>query len=450
MKAWGYWKCPYCKGIVQGKSRTCPNCSSAIPNEIKYLPPDNYEVKQAIKNGTILIPEGEQFVDEKGIVSELVKENEIRNEPNWVCGFCSYQNFNEKDYCEGCGAPRSSKTYFDQESEEEIKKDKYNRNYGKFNTTPVVSSNKNDNEHIEKYEEYIDDDDDFEDNTSSSSTYITITENFKSEGRLNKIDENDTKKEEQRLKESRTKRANDYANYKRQFDTSKLASLFKPVGIILGILFLIWLFWPVTRSATVESFRWERKIEVEQFRLCEESDWSVPAGGTITSTRQEIHHYDHVLDHYETKTRTVTEQVFDGYDTSYRDTGNGQFEIVQTPKYKTVKKTETYQEPVYKDVQVYRTKYYYNIGRWKHDSYLTTSGSDKNPYWHETNLPSSLPNPKYGDKKQGPKIEDYYVRLKQDDGETYETTFDFVKWNELNIGDHIEYKSFRFSKKPLN
>ena len=36
-----------------------------------------------------------------------------------TCEFCGYQNFNEEDYCEGCGAPRNSKTYFDTPSEEE-------------------------------------------------------------------------------------------------------------------------------------------------------------------------------------------------------------------------------------------------------------------------------------------------------------------------------------------
>ena len=426
MTVWGYWKCPYCKGIVQGKSRTCPNCGSAIPNNVKYLPPDHYEVKQAISNGTILIPKDEQFVDEKGIVSEVVKQDEVRDNPNWVCEFCGYQNFNEEDYCEGCGAPRNSKTYFDTPSEEEQKKEKHSHMYGKFEASPMVPFNKDDEyEHFEKYEEYIDDEDDEadEEDNNSSSVYVSHLH----------------KDSEPYREEVKTKRS---------LSINPMPIL-KGLGIVLGILFLVWLFWPVTRKATVESFRWTRSIHVEEFKKVRESDWYLPSGAKLAYTQEEVHHYDHVLDHYETKTRTVYEQVFDGYETSYRDKGNGQFEVVQTPKYKTVSKTETYQEPVYKDVPVYQTKYYYDIGRWRTVDELRTAGAGQEPYWAETNLPSTVASPSFGDRKQGSREQSYYVKLKPEDDEAYETTFDYDKWKSMKVGDNIEYKSFRFSKKPI-
>ena len=137
------------------------------------------------------------------------------------------------------------------------------------------------------------------------------------------------------------------------------------VTALLGILvFLIWLFFPVTRTATVQDFEWERSIVVEEYTLCHENDWNVPSGGTITSQKEEIHHYDKVIDHYETKTKKVSERVLDHYDTDYKDLGNGQAKAEKKPVYKTVYHTETYQDPVYRKEPVYKTKYYYDIGRW--------------------------------------------------------------------------------------
>ena len=63
------------------------------------------------------------------------------------------------------------------------------------------------------------------------------------------------------------------------------------IALLAAVFFLIWLFFPVTRSSTVQSFGWERSIAVEEFQCCHESDWSLPQGATLTSQRQEIHHY---------------------------------------------------------------------------------------------------------------------------------------------------------------
>ena len=202
---------------------------------------------------------------------------------------------------------------------------------------------------------------------------------------------------------------------------------------------------PINREAKVESFSWKRLINVEQYTLCHESDWYVPSGATVTSRRQEIHHYDKKLDHYETKSRQVSERVFDGYDTSYKDLGNGQAEVVETPRYRTEYHTEYYEEPVYIDVPVYRTKYYYDIGRWKHHSYLETKNNNKEPYWYDTDLPTNIENPEYGDLRQTTRTETYTVHLIKPDGEKYSTNFAYEKWLSLRINDLISYKSFRFT-----
>ena len=221
-------------------------------------------------------------------------------------------------------------------------------------------------------------------------------------------------------------------------------------GIILSIIVcLVWLFIPITRTATITGFEWERVIDVETFTECHESGWSVPNGALVTKQKSEIHHYDKVLDHYETKTKQVAHKEFDGYTTTYKDLGNGQSKVVQTPKYKTVYKTETYKEPVYRQEPVYRTKYYYNIGRWKETSTLCTAGIDQQPYWHETDLPTYVDSPKYNDQKLGDRHETYSARIKDDKGKNQLVNYNYDAWKKLEVGSEIKYKTFRFSRKPL-
>lgn len=96
--------------------------------------------------------------------------------------------------------------------------------------------------------------------------------------------------------------------------------------------------------------------------------------------------------------------------------GNGQAKAEKEPVYKTVYHTETYQDPVYRKEPVYKTKYYYDIGRWKKVGSLDTSGSDQNPYWHETDIPTSVSNPSYGDRRQSGRNENYYIILTDSKG----------------------------------
>ena len=47
----------------------------------------------------------------------------------------------------------------------------------------------------------------------------------------------------------------------------------------------------------VTDIGWLRNINIEENRMYSESGWSMPDGAEQTGTRQEIHHYDSVLDH---------------------------------------------------------------------------------------------------------------------------------------------------------
>lgn len=402
VNVWTYWKCTSCGSVIRGDCRECPNCGLPIPSGVKYMMPDNPEVVSALANNTVFTSASaatrttERHVDEKGIVSEVVSDELVSDKPNWNCVYCGYQNRFEDTECQGCGAGK-----------EDVETDY-------FGDKPVMNSkNREDYEHRTGIE-------------------------YEPDLPQKELPEPQLTPEPQRLSERILNALRGNAR--------GIAS----VTALLGILvFLIWLFFPVTRTATVQDFEWERSIVVEEYTLCHENDWNVPSGGTITSQKEEIHHYDKVLDHYETKTKKVSERVLDHYDTVYKDLGNGQAKAEKKPVYKTVYHTETYQDPVYRKEPVYKTKYYYDIGRWKKVGSLDTSGSDQNPYWHETDIPTSVSNPSYGDRRQSGRNENYYIILTDSKGGSQKKQYDFYEWSNMQEGDTIAYKSFRFSYTPL-
>ena len=384
MNVWSYWHCDVCGNIIRGDSRTCPGCECPIPNNVRYLMPDNPAVLKAQAEHRILIGNSDThtsaiYTDENGIKSDIIADDLESDDPNWKCDYCGYQNYYTDLTCQGCGAPRA-----------ESKADYFGND---FNNNNTVS-----------------------DNHSELAQPNTVA---------------DTASKTSRFK---------------TFDKQKLLR----IGII-GIIFvcLLWIFIPITRTATITGFEWERIIDVETFTECHESGWSVPNEAHVTKQKSEIHHYDKVLDHYETKTKRVAHREQDGYTTTYKDLGNGQSKVVKTPKYKTVYKTETYKEPVYRQEPVYRTKYYYDIGRWKETSTLCTAGIDQQPYWHDTDLPSYVDDPKYDDQKLGDRHEEYSVRIKDDKGKNQLVNYSFDDWEKLEVGAEIKYKTFRFSRKPL-
>ena len=409
MHVYTYWKCNSCDSIIRGDSRTCPNCGTPIPNNVKYMMPDNPTIVAAMKAGTILTGDKKIHTDEKGIQSEIVETKDERNLPNWKCHYCGYQNFAEDTSCRGCGVAKSNDTYYEKIS---VKSDEDEGSY--------EDERSYDNDFTEIVDEY--DEPVKEEPTKISTPY--------------------TPKPKQKI--SIWKNIVDFLAH---IDGRVYLAVF---ALLFFVPFFIWLFTPVQRESRVTSFSWERSIDVETYTLCHEDGWSVPAGAVVTDEREEIHHYDQVLDHYETKSKQVSERVLVGYDTEYRDLGNGQAEVVQTPVYETQYHTEYYEEPVYKSVPVYKTKYYYDIGRWKYSTSLRTSGFDQNAYWYDTSYPTSVTNPNYGDIRQGDRHETYRVNLINYNDEKSTITYNYNDWMSLQVGDILRYKSFRFTDQPLS
>lgn len=337
------------------------------------------------------IPDNTKFFVDETKAMEYVPPSQESDTPNWICEYCNSQNRADALVCEGCGAPKSESK----------------RDY--FGSTDSPVSNNNTNADFES---------EFETESESDNTENSF---------------------------------HDYRSTAEQGNTkaSFIAKYGKIAGIItaclLVILSLIWLFTPVSRVSTIESFSWSRIIAIEEFKKCRESDWSLPAGAELVYTRLEVHHYVSVFDHYEKKSKQVATQEPDGY--TYKDLGNGQFDEV--PKYKTVYKTEYYTEAVYRDEPVYQTKYYYDIGRYKKIDSINTSGVTQEPYWGECDYPQYIAYPKYGDYRQGDRTEEYYAVVLDEKGNLQRVKYSQAEWEKLEIGQEITYKTFRFSDKPL-
>jgi hypothetical protein len=147
---------------------------------------------------------------------------------------------------------------------------------------------------------------------------------------------------------------------------------------------------------------WERSVQVEAYRTVSEDGWSLPAGGREIRSFRAIREYRQVLDHYESKTRQVSEQVQTGtrtYSCGQIDRGNGYFEerTCTEPEYETRYHTESYEDPVYRQEPVWDTKYEYDIERWVPDQLLALSGDTTPPAW-----PVTVPDDttREGEKKQ--------------------------------------------------
>lgn len=244
----------------------------------------------------------------------------------------------------------------------------------------------------------------------------------------------------------------DYSQH--DFSSYNLANIFlnkKVIAIVLAVLLsiigVVFLFTPKEANMEITDFSWSRSISIEQNRTFHESDWSVPAGGRITSQKMEFHHYQSVLDHYETRTREVARERFSHYEysTTLRDMGNGYFEeeTVSTPVYETYYETEEYQEPVYRDEPVYAMKYYYDIDRYVYERSVNTSGNDKEPYWGEVKL-------NY-DERVSKRNEEYKISGISDEKEkrTLEISVNFEKWNVLEKGQTVKVKIYKTGTATL-
>lgn len=205
---------------------------------------------------------------------------------------------------------------------------------------------------------------------------------------------------------------------------SRLRRAWKPpiigiIAIVLGIGFLF--FKTKERPLEVVGFRWERTIAIEVHRTVSEEDWSVPVGGRETREWRAIHHYDRVIDRYESV--PVSERVQVGteeYTCGKRSLGNGYFEDIKCrrPIYQNTTRIEKH--PIYRDDPVWRTRYAYDIERWVPQRTDRARGIDQSPVWPSVSLAQN-------ERKSGA-TELYVVMFRDEKGKNYEEQYPEQQW----------------------
>lgn len=215
--------------------------------------------------------------------------------------------------------------------------------------------------------------------------------------------------------------------------------------ILLAIIgFFVWMNGDKTAGdLKVSALSWVRNINVEENRIFSESGWELPEGAEQTDTRQEIHHYDQKLDHYEDVDVPHTRQVYDHDEYTLEDNGNGTFTTVSHPVYRT----ETYyvkeSRPVYVPVPRYATRYYYNIWRWVPSRDVTVSGDNHDDVrWPEVTLAEN--------EREGERAEVYRFTVEHQNQKEGPATYRVAEsvWQNLNVGDPILITAKRSGADP--
>ena len=327
-------------------------------------------------------PRGEDVKFYMSDSKDYVPDEEAKNisrEPDWMCEYCGCYNSAKEHKCISCGAERelNNNTYFDiQKRNQERKKEK-----------------------------------------SQYKNEYTMTSELKNE------EENSRDIED-----------------RKSFVKKGFVAVGAIIGILIMILGIISVFTPKEASMKITEFSWQRNISIEEYKTFHESDWSVPSGGRVTGQSMEFHHYDSVIDHYETKTREVEKTRISGYETrTYtKDLGNGYFEeeSEEVPVYETYYETEEYEEPVYIDEPVYRMKYYYDIDRWTYERSVKTKGNDKSPYWGKANLQDK--------ERVRSETETYTIKGITDEKEaqTRKVNVDADVWKKLKMGQTVKIQIY--------
>lgn len=207
------------------------------------------------------------------------------------------------------------------------------------------------------------------------------------------------------------------------------------IAAVVGML--IFIFYPRKRDVEITGHSWMREINIENYREVKEQGWELPHTARLIRSFRDIHHYDKVFSHYVTRTRTV--QVPNGterYKCGTRDLGNGHFEDKYCTRTIYTTKTENYQEAVYRDEPVYRTKYEYYIFRWIIDHKETAQGNTKEVAWPKINLKNTK------EWREGERNEKYIVYYKNSKGKAFEENIPFSRWQKYKVGQKTKAKSY--------
>lgn len=378
------WDCPYCGTTkILARHKSCPNCGRSRMGGT-YLG-DN-------PNARILSEEDKKL---------------FTGEPDWYCDYCDAMNPSNLDTCRNCGSPRgeSKKDYFDVQREQIQKGELPQESNLTVPQSVTDRFARKDVEKAEKVESY------------------NRTDSYKRTERTDK----------ETYSPLDSPKPFNFSSFNLK---SILISLAIFIACGLSIFSIVYACMPKNDTITVQSLAWERNIDTQVEKTFFENDWTLPIGARLRYTNEEFHHNDKVIDHYEMVevTEYKYEKVGERTWTEYEQNGDGTADVINCSEdiYENVPYTHMESQPVYKDVPVYQTKYYYDIDRWVHNRTLTTGGNDHNVYWSE--------EPLLNDEREGGRNESYSITAINKKEETKTYTLDYSIWKDVEAGDTFNVK----------
>lgn len=212
------------------------------------------------------------------------------------------------------------------------------------------------------------------------------------------------------------------------------------IAMLAAALALPW----KTASLEITGFRWSRAIPVQAIRTVQEEGWDLPAKAFHDHPVRKIRSYVSVVDHYQTRTRQVSERVMSGmesYNCGTVSQGNGYFttRTCTRPTYTTRYRTESYQDPVYRQDPVWGTWHRYDIDRWVTIRTKRAAGATQDAAWPEISLAKG--------ERVGARSAAYQVTLVDTGtGEKKLRALPFAAWSKLRRGDDlsVDYNLFGF------
>ena len=222
----------------------------------------------------------------------------------------------------------------------------------------------------------------------------------------------------------------------------------KQIALFLSLagftVLIIILAFVLQKDITVEVIEksWERTIELEEYMLVEESDWTVPSGGTLISQSEEIHHYNQIQVGTETVYEDVEVAVGEReYVCGQEDLGNGYFEDIYCSETIYETRTESHEEPIYEDEPVYATYYTYTIWRWTEIEPLHSAGKNSEAVWpivsDDENIRSTDSVAKYEMIVEDEKNREHIEKLKFDKWKIYKLNDEIIAKASLLFGFYI-------------
>lgn len=183
-------------------------------------------------------------------------------------------------------------------------------------------------------------------------------------------------------------------------------------------------------QAEITACRWQRSIELQQFVPVTKSDWrnQTPTGARTLREERKVRSHRKVLEGYRDVQERRSEKVKTGsrrVKTGVKDLGNGRFKETWSdqPIYETRYRTVTVSKPFYRQEPIYDTWVTYEVNEWKAMETITSSGRDEIPAWPVSGVVSRTGPPQLGDRREGPRQEEYGVTFKlASDNKAYETT----------------------------